>query len=747
MEAIAPVPTPFTIQCVGGPVVDQLSFSLDRGVGIAARTIGGEPVPDRFEDTLRRAYADALVLDHGTFAGAWSTPADSERLFHEHDRFIKAVLATYPPQRIVLLRSAIRRFYWARNAVQPRRFPGDVRDITSLREFLERLDNRFVEATGCLLVEEAAAHLPTRDTVADDPQLGHGAILAVEDAVLAALRSGACTRPAGSSGAAEGFADQLREALLAGAVSVERIAAMLPADGLQTHDDVAALAAAAMADRDADWTPAASAALPQGGPIRALAEARFESNRDVLRDHPHLYVPGGLDFTRPERLVVRLHESWFLTLQPDQARKVTVRNYGRRDRFDVPAFCDGGYVCRPHQIESALESWESYFERGRRGDTMPFRIAFAGRGAFRESLEYLDYADILANENYCLTIDGQVPADLEWRGRVDLSFLFDPRTRVCMVAGGIGDQVYRYVDPRAIAERHGLRFFVDDLWFDYPEPRQRSAHGRPDLVEMMEAEGILSQILSRRLRQRRRSRRHDPKVRGEYADLGLVEQVLVVERGRLSILLRRDRDPQALVVVALTDSQLDRSIASPPPGVTFIDVIAKSRFVTGAGLRHKARWEHAIAWPEFVSEASADVAAQMMSTDAVVVHVRRGDRVALGVADADEYYRDFVERIAALEEYPDKHLFVFSDDLDYCRAHRHELGLDLLGDRVTFVEGNRHFASIDDFHLMSLGKVMVCGVSGFSATAAMVSDRVEYVFGDGYAADGGDMWHRSPAQR
>ncbi|MBO0748467.1 MAG: hypothetical protein J2O47_08945, partial [Acidimicrobiaceae bacterium] len=117
MEAEASLRSPFTIQSIGGPLVARLSFSLDRGVGLVSHLTDGAPVPEGVEETLRSAYADVLVLDHGLFAAAWTSVADSTSLVAEHDRLVKAALATYAPERIVLLRSSIRRFYWAGNAV------------------------------------------------------------------------------------------------------------------------------------------------------------------------------------------------------------------------------------------------------------------------------------------------------------------------------------------------------------------------------------------------------------------------------------------------------------------------------------------------------------------------------------------------------------------------------------------------------------------------------------------------------
>lgn len=729
------------MQTVGGLLLAQLSFSLDRDVALVSHLTRGGPVPEGLADALRSAYADVLVFDHGLFAAAWHSEQDTPALLAEHDRLVKAVTARYAPERIVLLRSVIRRFFWAGRAPAPRRYADDPRDVDALRSFLDALDARFREATGCLVVDEAAAHLSRRDTIAHDPWLPGDAILAVEDAVLAAVRAGAPTPAAPTD---SDFAAAVRRELLAGDIAPERVLELLPDGGLDTHDDVAALAAAFAADREADWSAVAGKALPVRGVVFEAMQARFESNVRALRAYPHFYLRRtALDSPPPSsvRLVTRLFRSWFLVVDPARPRAIGLLRY-RRGRFRPQAFCDAGYVCEPYHVEAALESWEAYFERGRRGDTAPFRLSFVSTEAFCESLEYLDYADILANENYCITVNGKIPSRIKWRPRVDTRFLFDPRTRVRILSAGFGNQLVQYALAMKVAEQHGLRLFLDDLHFDDPKIRLVNAHARPDLLGLVNPAGVFSELFSRRLRQRRRTYRHHPLDRSEYVALGLPEQVLVIDRWKLAKLLTRPIGSRALVVAPKSLAQAERSIASPPPGVCFIDFLLAPYFVRRGLARDKAVWERVLTWPGFVSDAAL-VGERMLASDAVALHVRRGDRAAIGAANSDEYYRAYLERIAALTEYPDKQLFVFSDDLDYCRAHHDELGLGLLGGPVSFVAGNRHFASVDDFHLMTLAKIIVCGFSSFSATAALTSARIEYIFGAGYGAEGSDMWDRS----
>ena len=103
----------------------------------------------------------------------------------------------------------------------------------------------------------------------------------------------------------------------------------------------------------------------------------------------------------------------------------------------------------------------------------------------------------------------------------------------------------------------------------------------------------------------------------------------------------------------------------------------------------------------------------------VAIHVRRGDYVSNLAATAvhgvmtPEYYFEAVEMIN--NSFPDAHYFVFSDDLDWCRAH-------LQMDRVHFVSGNQNF---EDLILMSKCHHFIIANSTFSWWAAWLGELPE----------------------
>ena len=101
------------------------------------------------------------------------------------------------------------------------------------------------------------------------------------------------------------------------------------------------------------------------------------------------------------------------------------------------------------------------------------------------------------------------------------------------------------------------------------------------------------------------------------------------------------------------------------------------------------------------------------------IHIRRGDMVKYTGRTAEpEYFRqriDWMDKNLAIDHY-----FLFSDDLDWCRAHDDALGLSNLRERLTAVEGNCGEYAYVDMQLMSLCHHRLSDVSSFSLVAGML---------------------------
>lgn len=81
--------------------------------------------------------------------------------------------------------------------------------------------------------------------------------------------------------------------------------------------------------------------------------------------------------------------------------------------------------------------------------------------------------------------------------------------------------------------------------------------------------------------------------------------------------------------------------------------------------------------------------------------------------------RDCVK--AFVDNFPGKwELFVFSDDIAWCKEHAEELGFGQFSS-IVFVEGNMHGRNYLDLQLMSSCKGMILSNSAFCYLAALLN--------------------------
>lgn len=117
---------------------------------------------------------------------------------------------------------------------------------------------------------------------------------------------------------------------------------------------------------------------------------------------------------------------------------------------------------------------------------------------------------------------------------------------------------------------------------------------------------------------------------------------------------------------------------------------------------------------------------KIRSTEAVMVHIRRGDFVVCNWASDNNYFKASIQTIEKIESKDEKHYFIFSDDIDWCIENGGLLGLSDVKDRVTYVIGNEGKNSYIDMYLMTLGKILVPSYnSTFGYMALLLSENIE----------------------
>ena len=132
--------------------------------------------------------------------------------------------------------------------------------------------------------------------------------------------------------------------------------------------------------------------------------------------------------------------------------------------------------------------------------------------------------------------------------------------------------------------------------------------------------------------------------------------------------------------------------------------------------------ENELSFPEIDEPHNIEYIKKIKEAKSCSIHIRRGDYTTLGVSLQDHVYKDAIRRMTDLVG--DFTIFVFSDDIPYCKAHIHEIGLDLVNE-IVFIEGNRKEKAFRDMQLMSHCKYMINGNSSFCYLASILNQNLQ----------------------
>ena len=131
-----------------------------------------------------------------------------------------------------------------------------------------------------------------------------------------------------------------------------------------------------------------------------------------------------------------------------------------------------------------------------------------------------------------------------------------------------------------------------------------------------------------------------------------------------------------------------------------------------------------LAFRDITEEHNVQYADLIAKTESVCIHVRRGDFINIGWALSEDEIRELVSTMHGAV--PNMTLFVFSDDMRWCKENERKLGFNIPKE-VFYIEGNEGEKSYRDMQLMSMCKNMIIGTSSFNYLAALLNRRLERV--------------------
>lgn len=130
-------------------------------------------------------------------------------------------------------------------------------------------------------------------------------------------------------------------------------------------------------------------------------------------------------------------------------------------------------------------------------------------------------------------------------------------------------------------------------------------------------------------------------------------------------------------------------------------------------------------FPEIEDKKNQLYLERIRSGNSVSIHIRRGDYVTLGWNLKTETYRNQIMKFVEKAE-GKWNLFVFSDDIAWCKRNQDELGFQYFSS-VIFVEGNINGKNYLDLELMSYCRAMIMSNSAFCYLAALLNMRKQIV--------------------
>jgi hypothetical protein len=680
----------------------------------------------------------------------------SDRLREAYDRFIDAVLAYYPPERIILIRYRAQRFTLSYGSIEK-----NLNDINT-EKFIAKIDDYFCERVKCHVIDTENIYAVPEDRnnmKYDDINTVYG----VERDILTVI--GTAPKPIydrkpHSLKSAITVYDSLSEYIRDYGSNKEIIKEFIE-KGTLSCDDIVSLIYRFNKDDDKvflDEIAAMILANKNSYPY-LFTKNTFTKNVEFLSQYEYNNIDITAEFD--DKIIVKISPKEFVVVDKNGLSRM--KNGADYISFRAKNFYKANFHCTLKDIYLALESWEMYFERGRNKCTDPFVLEFKDIDEFYDSLYYIDYKEIMANENYYLKLaEKPLKVSESYAPKINFDFFFDKRNRFVYQGGGFAERMF-YLGY------HAVRVFKKELdnvyFYDFGTSREPEIMHDTNNISYAVPEKYHSHFLRHSLNGRLINRFYNSiEVYSEkdwhkssafaLYKLGLKEFVAYSNYQTAKIFLKyRDINdfecPQSLFSsreLLLVEKRL--SVDMDDTVNMFFSYCRRYRDTVN---EQKADFEKIFEFPPFEEDNNKIVAEKMLACNAVSVHIRRGDFfTAYTVEKArreNSYYKEQLERVWRIPGYDNKHLFVFSDDLDFCREHFDELGLGIAGDNITYVEGNDHFESWRDMQLMSLGKIIVISQSGFCQCAALVSKRVEYILGEGTGTydlllRNQTLWHR-----
>lgn len=280
--------------------------------------------------------------------------------------------------------------------------------------------------------------------------------------------------------------------------------------------------------------------------------------------------------------------------------------------------------------------------------------------------------------------------------------------KIQFLNGGLGNQAFQYIFAKYYELSHpGELMYMDDSYF--------ALHTVHNGYELEKVFGIRPHMLSECFDEdvwnymllERQKGKSIPQI---LCDNGM-NMCMVSEVGDGY----KNFNPFDGVVYPIADGKYVPDILDDPKNVYYHGYWLNKNWFT----RYRDIFLKEFTFPEITDEKNKSYLNAIKSTYSVSLHIRRGDYVKLGYSYECSYYRNIIRQFTG-DVGNQWVVFVFSDEPEWCKANRRELGLDCFKE-VVFVEGNVDGRNYIDIQLMSQCKGMFVSNSAFCFLAALLN--------------------------
>ncbi len=288
--------------------------------------------------------------------------------------------------------------------------------------------------------------------------------------------------------------------------------------------------------------------------------------------------------------------------------------------------------------------------------------------------------------------------------------------KIQLINGGLGCQTFQYIFTRYYELSHpGRHIYLDDSCFALPMEHngyelEKVFGVKPHMLSECFSADVWEYILKERV------------TKGKIVPQILLENeidICMIFEGRNEL---RQYNPFDGTTYFCLGNEYHPQILELPGNVYYYGFWINKNWFS----KFQDIFLQELQFPEIQDNKNRNYADAILHSNSVSIHIRRGDYATLGFAYTPDIYRNICQKFKA--EISGKwHLFVFSDDITWCREHAEELGL-LLFSEITYIEGNMNGENFRDMQLMSMCEGMIMSNSIFCYLASLLNTRKKFIY-------------------